>query len=63
MRRREFVVGLGSAAAGPVLARAQQPASAPNPRMMITRTSPFRFFQGHVEGQNVTIEYRWAVNR
>src|SRR6516164_7093021 len=73
MRRREFIAGLGSAAAWPVVARAQQPAvpviglihpeSANDPT-----NSTVAFLQGlkeagYVEGQNVAIEYRWAENQ
>ena len=73
MRRREFMAGLGSAAAWPVAARAQQPAtpvigflspqSADN-----SKTFTVPFLQGlketgYVEGQNVTVEYRWAENQ
>jgi putative tryptophan/tyrosine transport system substrate-binding protein len=69
MRRREFIAGLGSAAAWPMVARAQQPtipvigflgfALRQDPR-----AAP-GFLQGlketgYVDGQNVRIEYRWA---
>jgi putative tryptophan/tyrosine transport system substrate-binding protein len=72
IRRRQFIAGLGSAAAWPVVARAQQPAvpvigflsgqSADDSRI---DTVPF--FQslketGYVEGRNVTVEYRYAEN-
>jgi putative ABC transport system substrate-binding protein len=71
MRRREFIAGLGSAAAWPVVARAQQPAlpvvgylgsqSADDDYKTVT----IPFLQGlketgYVEGQNVAIDYRWA---
>src|SRR5271163_1256378 len=74
MRRREFVAGLGSAAAWPVVARAQQPAvpvvgylspqSADNDYKNLT----VPFLQGlketgYVEGQNVAVEYRYAENQ
>src|SRR6516162_3209548 len=74
MQRREFIAGLGSAAAWPVVAWAQQPAvpvigylgvqSADDDYKNIT----VPFLQGlketgYVEGQNVAVEYRWAENQ
>src|SRR6516164_3177392 len=74
MRRREFIAGIGSAAAWPVVARAQQQAmpvigylgtqSADDDYKDVT--VPFlRGLKetGYVEGQNVAIEYRWAENQ
>jgi putative ABC transport system substrate-binding protein len=69
MRRRAFIVGLGSAAAWPVVARAQRPM--PTIGFMSGRSSMdsahlvAAFRQGlgkagFVEGQNVLIEFRWA---
>jgi putative ABC transport system substrate-binding protein len=71
MKRREFIAGLGSAAAWPLMARAQQPGmpvigylgtqSADDDYKSITL--PFlRGLKetGYVEGQNVAVEYRWA---
>ena len=74
MRRREFIAGLGSVAAWPVVARAQQPAmpvigylghqSADDDYKNVT----VPFLQGlketgYVEGQNVVVEYRYAENQ
>src|SRR5215468_6985144 len=71
MRRREFIAGLGGATAWPVLVRAQQAAlpvigvidgGFADPKLM----APFKQGLGdlgYVEGQNVTIEYRWADGR
>ena len=70
MRRREFIGLVGSAAALPVLARAQQ-----SMRVMgfVSGASPFAPYvaafreglgnAGYVEGSNVAIEYRWAENQ
>jgi putative ABC transport system substrate-binding protein len=74
MRRREFIAGLGSAAAWPLAARAQQPAmpvigflssqSADDDYKNVT----VPFLQslketGYVDGQNVVIVYRHAENQ
>src|ERR1700751_255326 len=74
MKRREFIAGLGSAAAWPVVARAQQPAmpvigylgaqSADDEYK--DRIVPFLQGlkdAGYVEGQNVAVEYRYAENQ
>ena len=70
MKRRTFIAGLGSAVAWPVVARAQQPAM-PEVGWLSSRNSETDGYvlpafrqglnrQGYVEGQNVTIEYRWS---
>jgi putative ABC transport system substrate-binding protein len=70
MNRREIIAGLGSAAAWPVVARAQQPAMpvvgflSPQP----ADNAIVGFLQGlketgYVEGQNVAIVYRNAENQ
>jgi putative ABC transport system substrate-binding protein len=70
MRRRTFIVGLGSAAAWPVVARAQRPKVPVIGYLSYSFPSPHArevvmFRQGladagYVEGRNVAIEYRWA---
>src|ERR1700690_583528 len=73
MRRRQFIAGLGSAAAWPVVARAQQSAipavgylTLGTPEVRATDVAAFRkglSETGFVEGRNVVIEYRWAQNQ
>jgi putative tryptophan/tyrosine transport system substrate-binding protein len=70
MRRREFIAGLGSAAAWPVAARSQPlapprigyltslPRDVDAPRLVEFRRGLEQI--GYVEGQNVAIEYRSA---
>jgi ABC-type uncharacterized transport system substrate-binding protein len=72
MRRRDFIAGLGSAAAWPAAVRAQQrtlpvigflDSSAPTEARRRLDVDPFLrglAETGFVEGQNVAIEYRWA---
>jgi putative tryptophan/tyrosine transport system substrate-binding protein len=69
MRRREFIAGLGSAAAWPVVARGQQRMpvigwlSVWDPQQNPAYVAAFQKGLnelGYVEGQNVTIEFRWT---
>jgi putative ABC transport system substrate-binding protein len=70
MRRREFIAGIGSAVAWPLAARAQQ---AGKPLIGFLHSASASAFAehipafhkglneaGYVDGQNVTVEYRWA---
>jgi putative tryptophan/tyrosine transport system substrate-binding protein len=70
MRRREFIAGLGSAAAWPLGALAQQPIlpvigyldwydASPNARVVIELRAGLAE-AGFIEGTNLSIEYCWA---
>jgi putative ABC transport system substrate-binding protein len=73
MKRRTFIAGVGSAAAWPLVARAQQRAlpeigflSSQSAELEYKLTVPFLQGlkeTGYVEGQNVAIEYRYAANQ
>ena len=70
MKRRQVILGLGSAAAWPIVARAQRPAlpvvgfvnsgSAAGYAPMVAAFRRGMKETGYVEGQNVAVEYRWA---
>ena len=68
MRRREFIAGLGSAAAWPVVARAQTPVigllDSGSPESSADFVAAFRKGlgeTGYADGRNVTIEFRYAL--
>src|SRR5205809_7580574 len=70
LRRREFITLLGGAAAWPLAARAQQPAmpvigwmSGRSPADWTHLLEAFRkglHDTGYVEGESISLEYRWA---
>jgi putative tryptophan/tyrosine transport system substrate-binding protein len=70
MRRREFIMGLGSAATWPIAARAQQSpmpvigyleaGSRETTREDVSAVRRGLSDTGYVEGRNLGIEYRWA---
>jgi ABC-type uncharacterized transport system substrate-binding protein len=73
MKRREFIAAVGGAAASPLVAQAQ-PSARPiigfiNPQSPEAIAEPMRGLRqglkdaGFVDGENLTIEYRWADNR
>jgi putative tryptophan/tyrosine transport system substrate-binding protein len=73
MRRRQFIAGLGGAAAWPVVAQAQQPAMPVIGFISLGSAGLYQGYvaafhkglgeTGYVEGRNVTVEYRWAENQ
>jgi putative tryptophan/tyrosine transport system substrate-binding protein len=73
MRRREFVVLVGTAASWPLAARAQQPGMpvigflhSGSPHSYVSQMHMFRQSLkeiGYIEGQNLAIEYRWAEDQ
>src|SRR5262249_50435486 len=69
LRRREFIAGLGGAAAWPLAARAQQQRPIPtigflspgnNSPALSAALSKRLMEVGYVEGRNVKVEYRWT---
>jgi putative tryptophan/tyrosine transport system substrate-binding protein len=74
VRRRQFITGLGSAAAWPLAARAQQSSKPPTIGFLGANTPSTQkqwtdaFVQrlrelGWIEGRSIAIEYRWAEER
>ncbi len=75
MKRREFITLIGGAAAWPLAARAQRPSLpvvgilfgiAPHAPIAQNAIAAIRHGlngAGFIEGENVTIEYRWAENQ
>ena len=74
MRRREFIAGIGVAAAWPVAARAQQPERTRRIGVLLPATADDAVFQARVGaflqwvallgwtiGRNVRIDIRWAT--
>ena len=75
MRRREFIAGLGSAAAWPVVVQAQRRPTLPVIGYLGAQSADVSyenfavaFLQGlketgYFEGRNVSVEYRYAQNQ
>jgi putative tryptophan/tyrosine transport system substrate-binding protein len=71
MKRREFIAGVGSAAAWPVVGRAQS--ALPIVGLLLAGSSDYDYGMaamleglkegGYVEGRNVIVEYRFADGR
>ena len=73
MKRREFIAGIGGAAAWPVVARAQQAGKLPTIGFLGANASAFSPWTaafvsrlrelGWIDGRTVAIEYRWSEGR
>src|SRR6516162_7946648 len=73
MRRRDFIKGITVSATWPIAARAQQPVipvigflGGADPIGLAPQIEALRLGlrdYGYIEGQNITVEYRWAEGR
>jgi putative ABC transport system substrate-binding protein len=72
MKRREFIAGLGSAAAWPLVTHAQQPRKLPFIGVLVSASPPHpladAFWRGlhglgYSEGQNIKVEFRYTDGR